>query len=58
MNNNHRSHGRHQGGLARIVSTPEKREYLVAQFLGEQPATVPPVLTDALRRKDGLQQDT
>lgn len=37
-------------GLARVISQPEQREYLVAQFLGEEPATVPRVLTDASRR--------
>ena len=39
------------GGLARVVTTPEKREYLLAQFLGEEPATVPKVLTNDLRRE-------
>lgn len=45
-------HFRPTGGLARIVSTPEKREYLLAQFLGEEPATVPKVLTGELRRSN------
>lgn len=36
-------------GLARIVSQPVAREYHLAQFLGEEPATVPPVLTSDLR---------
>ncbi|HIW95985.1 MAG TPA: hypothetical protein H9867_05805 [Candidatus Corynebacterium gallistercoris] len=40
---------RNNGGLARVVTTPEPREYLVAQFLGEQPPTVPAVLTNELR---------
>ncbi|WP_426721383.1 hypothetical protein [Corynebacterium auriscanis] len=40
---------KHSTGLARIVTVPEKREYLQAQFLGEEPATVPPALTMELR---------
>lgn len=40
---------KHNDGLSRIVTIPEKREYLQAQFLGEEPATVPPVLTTELR---------
>lgn len=44
------AHLRPTGGLARIISTPEKREYLLAQFLGEEPATVPKVITGELRR--------
>lgn len=40
---------RNNGGLARIVTSPAPREYLVAQFLGEEPPTVPAVLTNELR---------
>ncbi len=40
-----------RSGLARVVSVPEPRDYLVAQFLGEAPATVPPVLNAQLRMK-------
>ena len=40
---------KHNDGLSRIVTIPEKREYLQSQFLGEEPATVPPVLTMDLR---------
>lgn len=36
-------------GLARIVSQPQPREYNLAQFLGEEPPTVPTVLTADLR---------
>lgn len=43
---------RAHGGLSRIVSSPEPREYLLAQFLGEEPATVPAILTNDLRRLD------
>lgn len=36
-------------GLARIVNQPQAQEYHLAQFLGEQPATVPTVLSAELR---------
>lgn len=37
-------------GLARIVSQPRPREYHLAQFLGDEVPTVPPVLTSDLRQ--------
>lgn len=36
-------------GLARIVSQPAAREYHLAQFLGDEPPTVPAILTSDLR---------
>lgn len=38
-----------RSGLARIVVPAAEREYNLAQFLGEAPATVPPVITSDLR---------
>ncbi|WP_165841648.1 hypothetical protein [Corynebacterium heidelbergense] len=43
----------HHGGLARVISEPPEQEYHLAQFLGEPPAVVPPVLTNELRRAPG-----
>lgn len=45
----HTSANRSAGGLARITAQPAEREYHVAQFLGDAPAVVPPVLTGELR---------
>lgn len=48
---------RHTSGLARVVTQPEPREYLLAQFLGEEPATVPAVLTNELRQRSEVVEE-